>query len=53
MTKKDFKLIATWLSDARTKDEVIRLLATALALHCPQFNQQLFLDAAKGKGVGA
>ena len=45
MTKKDYKLIAQCLRDALTLSDAIRLLSTVLALHNPQFNQQLFLDA--------
>lgn len=48
MTKKDFKLVAKCLHDARTKDDAVRLLATTLALHCATFDQQKFLDACKG-----
>ena len=45
MSKKDYKLIAQCLRDARTLADAVRLLSTVLALHNPLFDQQRFLDA--------
>lgn len=46
MTRKDFRLIADALKNARATDRVVAEMASSLATTNPRFDRSRFIDAA-------